>query len=164
MILPIWFAPASVNQMLPSGPSTIPYGWAPGVGTGNSVISSVSVLIMPILFVLSSVNQTVPSGPAVIPSTCGLAVVEQRELGDLTGGRVDGAELVGRFLEEPVVGNGMPAHARQGHQIVKAREGAREGRQFPGGDVVPVDLVVTRSRPGKPGTGCPPRRARARRG
>ena len=75
LIRPIRFAPASVNQMVPSGPSTIPYGWALGVVRGNSVIWSVSVLIIPIRFVLNSVNQIVPPGPGVMPSTCGLPLV-----------------------------------------------------------------------------------------
>ena len=36
----------------------------------------------------------------------------------------------------------MSAHAGQGHQIVEAREGARQGRHFSGADIVPVDLLV----------------------
>ena len=75
LIMPIWFLPASVNQILPSGPWTIPYGWAPGVIAGKSEIWSVAVLITPIWFVLNAVNQTVPFGPAVIPSTCGVALL-----------------------------------------------------------------------------------------
>ena len=35
----------------------------------------------------------------------------------------------------------MSARAGQGNQVVEAREGAREGRQFAGGDVVPVDAA-----------------------
>src|SRR5206468_1364548 len=66
VMLPIWFAAASANHSLPSGPGPIPSGSLPGVGMSNSVTSP-AVVILPILFPEASVNQRLPSGPAVIP-------------------------------------------------------------------------------------------------
>ena len=67
LIIPIWLAPYSVNQRLPSGPAVIPRGWDLAVGMGNSVMAWVVGLIIPILPAPSSVNQRLPSGPVVIP-------------------------------------------------------------------------------------------------
>ena len=49
LIVPIWSAPNSVNQRLPSGPGRDPLGLRRSVGSGNSVMAPVSGLIMPIL-------------------------------------------------------------------------------------------------------------------
>src|SRR5262249_1937617 len=62
---PILLAPRSVNQRLPSGPTTMPPGMAP-TANGNSLIAPVGEM-RPILFPVSSVNQRLPSGPVVIP-------------------------------------------------------------------------------------------------
>src|SRR5260221_8553300 len=61
---PIAFPEFSVNQRLPSGPLAIPSGWLLAIGTGNSVMVPVGV-ILPTLFALAllSVNQRLPSGP-----------------------------------------------------------------------------------------------------
>ena len=54
LIIPIWLAPASVNQRLPSGPAVIPEGDASAVGSGNSVMAWVVGLIIPILLPIVS--------------------------------------------------------------------------------------------------------------
>ena len=61
-------APFSVNHILPSGPSTMLEGPAPGV-TPNSVTLPDGE-ITPILSTAVSVNQTLPSGPAAMPAVC----------------------------------------------------------------------------------------------
>ena len=71
VIRPIWLAPLSVNQTLPSGPAAICAGLLLAVGIGNSVTTPL-VVIRPILYVIAggkplfSVNQRLPSGPAAI--------------------------------------------------------------------------------------------------
>ncbi len=53
--------------MFPSGPRAISVGRLFGVGTGNSVICPLGV-ILPTLFPITSTNQRFPSGPTAIPS------------------------------------------------------------------------------------------------
>src|SRR5438552_18587682 len=64
LIPPIFLAPRSVNQRLPSGPATMPPGIAP-TARGNSLIAPLGEM-RPILFPASSVNHRFPSGPAVM--------------------------------------------------------------------------------------------------
>src|SRR5262249_20477487 len=66
MILAIWLAAVSVNQMLPSGPAArIGADGVNDVDTGYSVTTPVGV-IRPIWFALNSVNHRLPSGPATM--------------------------------------------------------------------------------------------------
>lgn len=64
---PILFPRSSVNQTLPSGPATIPFGKHSSVGTRNSVMFP-STVIRPILLenIEYPVNQRFPSGPGAI--------------------------------------------------------------------------------------------------
>src|SRR5215472_8277458 len=61
VIRPILFPSISVNQILPSGPATMPPGPDAAVGTGNSVTVPEGV-IRPVLFAPCSVNQRSPPG------------------------------------------------------------------------------------------------------
>ncbi len=70
---PIWLTSVSENQTLPSGPRIMPSGPALGVGSGNSVISPLSVM-RPILLAAFCANQSAPSAPAVIPIGVAFAV------------------------------------------------------------------------------------------
>src|SRR5437868_14613533 len=56
----------SVNQMAPSGPALIAYGFAADFGIGNSSIRP-STVILTSLFPRSSTNQSALSGPEMIP-------------------------------------------------------------------------------------------------
>jgi hypothetical protein len=60
------FADFSANQMLPSGPVTMPTGNAAALVSGNSVITPLGVTRP--TFPMSSVNHTFPSCPAVTTS------------------------------------------------------------------------------------------------
>src|SRR5579871_2920878 len=64
---PIACALVSVNQRLPSGPPTIAFGPASGVGSMYS-LKLPSEPRRPIWFTADSVNQSAPSGPVVIPA------------------------------------------------------------------------------------------------
>src|SRR5207248_5340081 len=64
---PILLVLNSVNQMLPSGPVVMKFGWLLEVGTAYSVMIPAGV-IRPILLPLISVNQMLPSGPLVMPN------------------------------------------------------------------------------------------------
>ena len=72
MILPIFEAPYSVNQRLPSGPTAMPLGSLAVFESGNSV-STPAVVIRPIFPAPYSVNQRLPSGPVTMLSGSAVA-------------------------------------------------------------------------------------------
>src|SRR3954464_14494377 len=66
LIRPILFA-SSVNHRLPSGPTTMFLGMAPGVMPVEYSVIVPDGVMRPILSLPISVNQRLPSGPAAMP-------------------------------------------------------------------------------------------------
>src|SRR5438128_5165167 len=67
VIRPILFPVHSVNQMAPSGPASMPSGWAWVVGTGYSEMVPGAV-IRPMLPAWNSVSHTIPPAPTATSS------------------------------------------------------------------------------------------------
>src|SRR5262245_13861148 len=72
---PIRLPAISVNQRLPSAPTAIPPGAAPGAMPAENSLSTPAVVMRPIWLRPGSVNQRLPSGPAVICRVTEPAVV-----------------------------------------------------------------------------------------
>ena len=82
LIMPIWPAPNSVNQRLPSGPKAMRKGSAFGVGIGNSEMAWVAGSIVPILSAPNSVNQIAVARPGRHSVGSGARAAGHAELGD----------------------------------------------------------------------------------
>jgi hypothetical protein len=68
VIRPILLPPVSTNHSAPSGPTAIPWGPLPAVGTTKSLVMTPLVVMRPILSPPASVNHSAPSRPATMLS------------------------------------------------------------------------------------------------